>query len=132
MWRLTSSLPGNFELYEGHDGMNFEYTDRQKRIIATVSEFLEKWVFPAEATIKQQITDFGDDRWQVIPELEKLKARAKAAGLWNMFMPPSSGQEPLVLPREQVSAVEPAFLRVRLGRKADVDEAALQIPAIST
>src|SRR3546814_19965641 len=53
---------------------------------------MDAFVYPAEPVIAQQIADFGANRWQVIPVLEVLKAKAKEADLWNMFMPPSSGQ----------------------------------------
>jgi acyl-CoA dehydrogenase len=100
--------------------MNFEYTDRQKQLIGAVSDFLEEWVYPAESVIKQQIADFGDNRWQVIPELEKLKLQARQAGLWNMFMPPSSGQthvdESFEFEGLQLTNVEFAAVAELLGR----------------
>lgn len=72
--------------------MDFEYSARQKQLIEQISNFMDAFVYPAEPVIEQQIADFGANRWQVIPVLEVLKAKAKEAGLWNMFMPPSSGQ----------------------------------------
>lgn len=70
--------------------MNFEYSDSQKYWIHRVSAFIEEHVVPAEAVYEQQHEQ--GDRWKVIPVVEELKQKAKAAGLWNFFMPPHSGQ----------------------------------------
>jgi acyl-CoA dehydrogenase len=35
------------------------------------------------------------DRWKTLPVIDELKAKARAQGLWNLFMPPSHGAEPL-------------------------------------
>jgi acyl-CoA dehydrogenase len=44
-------------------------------------------VYPNEATFHRQVAD--GDRWQPAPIVETLKARARAAGLWNLFLPES-------------------------------------------
>ncbi|MDP3175980.1 MAG: acyl-CoA dehydrogenase family protein [Phenylobacterium sp.] len=69
--------------------MDFDFTPRQKDLIARVSAFMDDHVYPAVPTFDAQVAE--GERWKVIPVLEELKTKAKAAGLWNMFMPPSSG-----------------------------------------
>ena len=48
--------------------------------------FLEEHIIPAEHTYHQQL-DEGDDRWNMPPIMNELKAKAKKAGLWNLFLP---------------------------------------------
>ena len=51
-----------------------------------VKAFLEEHIIPAEHTYHQQL-DEGPDRWTVPPIMDELKAKAKKAGLWNLFLP---------------------------------------------
>ena len=69
--------------------MDFEFSVRQKALIERVTAFMETHVLPAVPVYEAQHAE--GDRWKVIPVLEELKAKARAAGLWNLFMPPSSG-----------------------------------------
>jgi acyl-CoA dehydrogenase len=73
--------------------MDFEFSPRQKELIGRVSAFMDEHVYPAVPIYAQQ-HDAGE-RWQVVPILEDLKARARAAGLWNLFMPPWAGHPPV-------------------------------------
>ncbi|HLY46872.1 MAG TPA: acyl-CoA dehydrogenase family protein [Stellaceae bacterium] len=68
--------------------MDFEASDKVKRLSAQVQGFMEREVYPAEAVFERQMAD-APDRWQVPPVMEELKAKAKAAGLWNLFLPES-------------------------------------------
>jgi alkylation response protein AidB-like acyl-CoA dehydrogenase len=49
---------------------------------------MQEHVYPNEAAFSQQHAEMAD-RWQVPPMLEDLKARAREAGLWNLFLPDS-------------------------------------------
>ena len=51
-----------------------------------VKAFLEEHIIPAEPVYQRQL-DEGGDRWQSPPIMKELKAKAKAAGLWNLFLP---------------------------------------------
>ena len=73
--------------------MDFSYSDRQRAWIDRVSGFMAEHVYPHIATYDAQLAGFGADRWQVIPIVEELKARAKAEGLWNLFLPPAAHDE---------------------------------------
>jgi len=68
--------------------MEFDLTDRQVYWRDRVSDFIARKVRPAMATYKEQ--DAAGERWKVIQVVEDLKAEAKGAGIWNLFMPPKS------------------------------------------
>ena len=63
-------------------------TDRQRHWRDRVRAFMDKHVYPAEPVYDEQMEGFGANRWQVVPVLEELKKKAKAEGLWNLFLPP--------------------------------------------
>ena len=71
--------------------MDFNMSDRQKEWLGRVQSFMHKHVRPAVPVYKQQ--DAEGERWKVIPVLEDLKKKARAEGLWNMFMPPSAHED---------------------------------------
>jgi acyl-CoA dehydrogenase len=67
--------------------MNFTMSEKQAYWRDRVIAFMNEHVYPAEATYDAQMEGFGVNRWQVVPVLEELKAKAKKAGLWNLFLP---------------------------------------------
>jgi acyl-CoA dehydrogenase len=67
--------------------MNFEYSDMVKDLERRLAAFMDEHVYPNERTFHQQIAD--GDRWQPTRIVEELKAKARAAGLWNLFLPES-------------------------------------------
>jgi acyl-CoA dehydrogenase len=69
--------------------MHFEHSDQAKEWIGRVQKFMDDHIYPAVPTYEAQQKEGG--RWKVIQVVEDLKAKAKAQGLWNMFMPPSAG-----------------------------------------
>jgi len=54
-----------------------------------VRSFMESEVRPRVADYDSQQAE--GDRWKVLPVIEDLKALARKAGLWNLFMPPAHG-----------------------------------------
>ena len=69
--------------------MNFEHNDKTKELIARLEAFMDAHIYPAEAVYAEQMEAFGENRWQVPAILEELKEKAKAEGLWNLFLPES-------------------------------------------
>ena len=70
--------------------MDFSHSARAEELKARLEAFMTEHVYPAEAVYDAQQRGFGANRWQVVPVVEDLKARARAAGLWNLFLPESS------------------------------------------
>jgi alkylation response protein AidB-like acyl-CoA dehydrogenase len=66
--------------------MDFDPTERQVYWRDRVRDFIEHHVRPRVADYKAE--QRSGDRWKVLQVVEQEKARAKAAGIWNLFMPP--------------------------------------------
>ncbi|WP_185268666.1 acyl-CoA dehydrogenase [Halopseudomonas xiamenensis] len=67
--------------------MDFGYSPKVKQLREQVDAFMQEHVFPAEAIFHQQVNE--GDRWQPTAIVEELKVKARAAGLWNLFLPES-------------------------------------------
>ena len=68
--------------------MHFEYSDKTKLGLDRLQAFMDEHIYPNEEAYYRQHAEL-DDRWDVPPMLEDLKAKAKEAGLWNLFLPHS-------------------------------------------
>ena len=66
--------------------MDFEPTERQKHWRDRVRHFIDSHVRPRTEEYREA---HEKDRWGVNPVVEEEKARAKAQGIWNLFMPPA-------------------------------------------
>ncbi|MFV0278459.1 MAG: acyl-CoA dehydrogenase family protein [Parahaliea sp.] len=71
--------------------MNFEYSDKVKALIGRLEAFMDEHVYPAEQGYYEWIESEAK-RWQAWPQMEALKARAREAGLWNLFLPEEYGE----------------------------------------
>jgi alkylation response protein AidB-like acyl-CoA dehydrogenase len=66
--------------------MDFDLSDRQKHWRDRVRQFIEAHIRPRMSDYKAQRA--GGERWKVLPVIEEEKERARAQGIWNLFMPP--------------------------------------------
>jgi len=67
--------------------MQFDASPKSRELAARLTAFMQEHVYPNEPTFHAQIDH--DDRWQPVPIIEQLKPKARAAGLWNLFLPDS-------------------------------------------
>jgi len=67
--------------------MRFEHSARVKDLLQRLTAFMHEHVYPNEETFHRQIAT--GDRWQPTAIVEELKPKARAAGLWNLFLPES-------------------------------------------
>ena len=65
----------------------FELSPRAAELRDKLTEFMDAHVYPNEETYRQQ--GLTGDRWQPRQVIEDLKPLARAAGLWNLFLPES-------------------------------------------
>ncbi|MDQ3145029.1 MAG: acyl-CoA dehydrogenase family protein [Pseudomonadota bacterium] len=98
--------------------MDFDLTERQSFFQLRVREFIETHVRPRVADYHKQVA--AGDRWQPLDLIEELKPKAKAAGLWNLFMPPGGAlqhiDESFQFEGEQLTNLEYALCAEEMGR----------------
>ncbi|TQV86039.1 acyl-CoA dehydrogenase [Exilibacterium tricleocarpae] len=70
--------------------MNFEYSDKTQELIARLERFMDTHVYPVEKDYHQALKD-ADNPWTTPAIMEDLKTKARAEGLWNLFMPDEYG-----------------------------------------
>jgi acyl-CoA dehydrogenase len=69
--------------------MDFEYSPKVKDLQQRVQRFMDDHIYPNEKAYKEELeanTKVGK-RWTALQTIEKLKPKAREAGLWNLFLP---------------------------------------------
>ncbi|HEX7781544.1 MAG TPA: acyl-CoA dehydrogenase family protein [Sphingobium sp.] len=98
--------------------MDFRLSDREREFQERVRAFIADEVRPKIAQCTQELAT--GDRWAPLQTIEELKPKARAAGLWNLFMPPSSGHahidDSFVFTGERLSNLEYALCAEEMGR----------------
>jgi acyl-CoA dehydrogenase len=70
--------------------MDFCYSNGQRHWIERVSAFMDEWVYPNVARYHEEQGKAAETRWRTAPLITELQAKAREAGLWNLFMPPAA------------------------------------------
>jgi acyl-CoA dehydrogenase len=67
--------------------MDFDYSAKVKTLEKRLIAFMDEHVYPNERRYEEELQ--SGDRWQPLTLIEELKQKARAAGLWNLFLPES-------------------------------------------
>src|SRR3546814_10708985 len=103
--------------------MDFAHSPRAQDLIKRVRAFMHDHIQPVEEALlrEQMAAHRGGDwtQWQVSPQVEMLKAQARDAGLWNLFLPDAQHGAGL-------THVEYAPLAEEMGKKSEEHTSELQ------
>jgi acyl-CoA dehydrogenase len=71
--------------------MDFSHSEKVRDLQERITQFMENHVYPAEPLYHKELEENrrAGNPWQVTKVLEELKKKAKAADLWNLFLPHS-------------------------------------------
>jgi len=73
--------------------MDFDFSPRTKELQAQLQRFMDEHIYPNEARYEAEIeaNTTAGKRWTPLQLIEELKPKARAQGLWNLFLPPTAG-----------------------------------------
>ena len=80
--------------------MDFDYSDKVLQYRQKLQEFMDVEIYPREGDVHDFVRD-PDNLWKVPPCFAPLKEKAKAAGIWNWFLPKEYG---VVVPPRQANS----------------------------
>ncbi len=66
--------------------MDFAYSEKVNELRKRVSDFMDRYIYPNEQTYRDQIAASGNPHHHA-EIVDELKSKAKAEGLWNLFLP---------------------------------------------
>lgn len=71
--------------------MDFSATEKSQTMLGKLQVFFDQHIYPNEKPYAEQL-HAAENRFAALPLMDELKAKARAAGLWNLFVPPSHAQ----------------------------------------
>jgi acyl-CoA dehydrogenase len=84
--RLRSLTGSSSDRDKIKPSMSFEYSAKVNDLRERLGAFMNEHIYPNEKLFHDQV---AEDRWRPAPIIEQLKPKARAAGLWNLFLPES-------------------------------------------
>ncbi|MGE3295816.1 MAG: acyl-CoA dehydrogenase family protein [Porticoccaceae bacterium] len=66
--------------------MNFDYSDKARALQLRLQQFMDAEIYPVEHAYQEYFKTAANP-WASPPLMVELKAKAKKAGLWNLFLP---------------------------------------------
>ena len=75
--------------------MDFAYSPGAVKLQTQLLKFMDEHIYPAEPKYDAEIAanTTAGKRWTPLATIEALKPKARAVGLWNLFLPPTAGGE---------------------------------------
>ncbi len=95
--------------------MDFQYTEKMQTLIAQVRDFINTEIRPVEGLYHEQLEK---SPWETPPIMDELKEKAKAKGLWNLFLPKEYGEYSAGLSNLEYSPLAEEMGRSRIASEA--------------
>ncbi len=86
--KLRGPTPSMRHLIPEESEVDFELNEKTQFLQKKLQDFMDEHVYPIEAAYYEEHAA-QEDRWQTPKIMEELKAKAREAGLWNLFLPDS-------------------------------------------
>ncbi|GAB3378697.1 acyl-CoA dehydrogenase family protein [Spongiibacter taiwanensis] len=92
--------------------MDLSPSPKAEQLLVQLKQFMAEHIYPNEKAYAEQVHN-ASNRWQAMPLMDELKAKAKAAGLWNLFIPEEHAE---LSPHGGLSFLDYAPLCEEMGR----------------